>query len=244
LAREISAGSWIGTMHSTIARVQNVFGFFTTVAFVVAALIAATDLITPRAPRGTITVNDVQVMRGRPNYYSTKKEEHANIRFSLNADLSSLFTWNTKQVFVYVSAVWPSNATTSRDLESGPAAEQNEAVIWDTIITNPSADHLQNIGPAAMRKLVKSAKGKAIDPSRGILNVRNQKPKYQLTSPASELGGLRNVRLRIKCKVQPWLGPLTETQEIDFGKWKMMEGGVSKAFNLPPVKAKDTGKKA
>jgi signal peptidase complex subunit 3 len=48
-------------MHSTIARVQNVFGFFTTVAFVVAALIAATDLIAPRAPRATITVNDVQV---------------------------------------------------------------------------------------------------------------------------------------------------------------------------------------
>jgi hypothetical protein len=108
-------------------------------------------------------------MRGRPNYYSTKKEEHANIRFSLNADLSSLFTWNTKQVFVYVSAVWSSNATTSRDLESGPAAEQNEVVIWDTIITNPSADHLQNIGPATMRKLVKSAKGKSIDPSRFVL---------------------------------------------------------------------------
>lgn len=42
----------------------------------------------------------------------------------------------------------------------------NEAVIWDTIITNPSADHLQNIGPAAMKKLVKSSKGKSIDPSR------------------------------------------------------------------------------
>jgi hypothetical protein len=44
----------------------------------------------------------------------------------------------------------------------------NEAVIWDTIITNPSADHLQNIGPAAMKKLIKSAKGKAIDPNRYV----------------------------------------------------------------------------
>jgi signal peptidase complex subunit 3 len=42
----------------------------------------------------------------------------------------------------------------------------DEAVIWDTIITNPSADHLRNIGPAAAKKLKKSAKGKSIDPSR------------------------------------------------------------------------------
>ena len=40
--RETSAGSWIGTMHFTIARVQNVFGFFTNAAFLVAALITAT----------------------------------------------------------------------------------------------------------------------------------------------------------------------------------------------------------
>lgn len=78
----------------------------------------------------------------------------------MNADLSSLFNWNTKQVFVYVSASWP-NATSTELV--------NEAVIWDTIITNPSADHLQNIGPAAMKKLVKSAKGKSVDPNRWVL---------------------------------------------------------------------------
>lgn len=83
------------------------------------------------------------------------------IRFDLNADLSSLFHWNTKQVFVYVSASWP-NAT-------GAAEEPtNEAVIWDAIITNPSADHLVNLGPAAKKKLVRSAKGKKIDPSRYV----------------------------------------------------------------------------
>jgi signal peptidase complex subunit 3 len=111
-------------------------------------------------------------LRGRPHYYSTKKEEYASIRFSLDADLSSLFTWNTKQVFVYVSASWPANTTTTTvgDTELGLESEdENEAVIWDTIITNPSADHLQNIGPAAMKKLVKSAKGKTIDPSRFVL---------------------------------------------------------------------------
>jgi signal peptidase complex subunit 3 len=177
-------------MHSTIVRVQNVFGFFTTVAFAVAALIACSDLIVPRAPSASVSVKDVQVyvchclpllpppppssnsssvsrfkqnlifshrVKGRPHYYSPKKEEYAIIKFSLSADFSTLFTWNTKQIFVYVSASWPNSTSTEL---------VNEAVIWDTIITNPSADHLQNIGPAAMKKLVRSAKGKSIDPSR------------------------------------------------------------------------------
>lgn len=59
-----------------------------------------------------------------------------------------------------MSAMWPDADAQNRTLYT------NEAVIWDTIITSPSADHLQNIGPIAMKKLIKSAKGKAVDPNR------------------------------------------------------------------------------
>lgn len=96
-------------------------------------------------------------VKGRPHYYSSKREEYAIIKFSLDADLSSLFTWNTKQLFVYVTADWPSAAGQN---------SSNSAVIWDSIITNPSADHLRNLGPIAMKKLKRSAEGKKIDPSR------------------------------------------------------------------------------
>lgn len=48
-------------MHSALVRAQNVFGFFTTVAFAVAALIAASDLIAPRTPSAVVTVDKVQV---------------------------------------------------------------------------------------------------------------------------------------------------------------------------------------
>ena len=48
-------------MHTTLSRAQNVFGFFTTVAFVVAALIAASDYLAPRTPSAKITVGNVQV---------------------------------------------------------------------------------------------------------------------------------------------------------------------------------------
>lgn len=112
-------------------------------------------------------------IRGRPHYYSTKEEQYANIRFSLDADLSSLFTWNTKQVFVYVTAVWPAADVPhgSGNLEAGKSKAMNEAVIWDTIITSPSSDHLSNIAPLAKKKLLKSGKGKSIDPSRYVPSI-------------------------------------------------------------------------
>lgn len=120
----------------------------------------------------SLTLSSYRI-RGRPHYYSKKEEQYANIRFSLDADLSSLFNWNTKQVFVYVTAVWPSDAASGAldDLEAGEKA-YNEAVIWDTIITAPSSDHLSNIGAVAKRKLIKSAKGKSIDPSRLVSLVK------------------------------------------------------------------------
>lgn len=116
-------------------------------------------------PRLSNAHNLLHRVRGRPHYYSTKKEEYAIIKFSLDADLSSLFTWNTKQVFVYVTAEWPDNSAGST------ANATNKAVIWDSIITSPSADHLTNIGPVAKRKLIKSAQGKSIDPSRYVLHL-------------------------------------------------------------------------
>ncbi|KAE9364340.1 signal peptidase-like protein [Stipitochalara longipes BDJ] len=222
-------------MHSSVVRIQNVFGFFTTVAFVVAALIAASDLITPRTPSANVAVKDVQVVRGRAHYYSAKKEEYAVIKFSLSADLSSLFTWNTKQIFVYVSASWPNSTSTELT---------NEAVIWDTIITNPSADHLQNIGPVAMKKLIRSAKGKSIDPSRGKIELKNQKAKYQITAPTGKVAETDNVVLKVHYNVQPWVGVLTWTPQIEFGSWKKVKGGVSKVFKLPALKVKKEEKKA
>lgn len=96
-------------------------------------------------------------VKGRPHYYSSKKEEYAIIKFSMEANLTSLFTWNTKSLFVYVTAEWP---------DANKVNSTNEAVIWDSIITNPSADHLLNIGPATLKNLKKRTKGKTVDRDR------------------------------------------------------------------------------
>ncbi|TPX08225.1 uncharacterized protein E0L32_001879 [Thyridium curvatum] len=147
----------------------------------------------------------------------------------------------TKQVFVYVTAEWPSVQPGHASSPSSNAT--NQAVIWDTIITSPSADHLQNIGPIAMKKLRKSAEGKSIDPSRGLLRLKNQKPKYQITHPSGRIAEAKDVTLRLHYNVQPWVGILTWNQDRDYGLWERLKGGVSKKFALPALKKKE-GQKA
>ncbi|KAI0205408.1 signal peptidase subunit [Astrocystis sublimbata] len=223
-------------MYNSLTRLQNVFGFFTTVAFVVAAIIAASDFAVPRTPSASLRTTNVQVVKGRPHYYSSKKEEYAIIRFSLDADLSSLFTWNTKQLFVYVTAEWSTADSIATQNQT------NKAVIWDAIITSPSSDHLARIGPATLKKLRKSAAGKSVDPNRGKLSLKNQRPKYQITHPSGKLANTDDVTLRVHYNVQPWVGALTWNQDTTFALWQKMSQGVSKVFALPAVKKKDEAK--
>ena len=174
-------------------------------------------------------------VKGRPHYYSTKKEEYAIIKFSLDADLSSLFTWNTKQLFVYVTAEWPSSSA------GGGTNETNKAVIWDSIITSPSADHLSNLGPATLKKLRRATAGRTVDPSRGLLRLQNQRPKYQITHPTGRVAETSDdVRLRLHYNVQPWVGVLTwDHRDTDYGLWRAIDGADSDSFALPPLKKKD-----
>jgi signal peptidase complex subunit 3 len=115
-------------------------------------------------------------------------------------------------------------------------------VIWDNIITTPSSDHLSRLGPASLKKLRKSSAGKSIDPSRGLLSLKNQKPKYQITHPTGKIGSTEEVVLRLHYNVQPWIGVLTWNTDRDLGRWRKVAGGVSKAFALPAVKAKEEKK--
>lgn len=75
-------------MHSALVRLQNVFGFFTTVAFTVAAVIALSSFVSPQNPTASIQLRNVQVVKGRPHYYSYKKEEYAHIKFDLDTGSS------------------------------------------------------------------------------------------------------------------------------------------------------------
>ncbi|KAH8731884.1 signal peptidase subunit-domain-containing protein [Phaeosphaeriaceae sp. PMI808] len=239
-------------MHSALVRLQNVFGFFTTVAFSVAAVIALSSFISPQNPSASVKLRNIQVVKGRPHYYSNKREEYAHVRFDLDTDLRSLFNWNTKQIFIYIKAVYPSTRT------SEPASE---AIIWDAILASSSAPSHQNdfihpnpkskskskskskkVLPKHSKKALAAAKAKGLKAPveelaypRGELHLPNQRPKYQITDITGKLQNRTDVVLELGWNVQPWVGALTWTNWEKIGAWKALEGGKSAPFDFPEI---------
>ncbi|GIZ47546.1 hypothetical protein CKM354_001063400 [Cercospora kikuchii] len=238
-------------MHSSLVRIQNVFGFFTSVAFAVAAAIAVSVLLSPQDPSASLELRNVRVARGRPHYYSTKREEYAHVTFDLDADLSSLFNWNTKQIFAYITASYPSD-----DPQNVP---DSEIVVWDAIIPADNAPLHPNtwIHPTAKSKDGKKVKkpsrkeralglgGKAYPEGKqpGIIKLENQKPKYQITDVTGKIADKQFATLTLHWNVQPYVGALTWTNWNTFGRWRGLLGGMSDPFNFPSIKASETVKK-
>ncbi|KAL8656341.1 MAG: hypothetical protein Q9210_000331 [Variospora velana] len=247
-------------MHSALVRVQNVFGFFTTVAFCTAISIALSVIVIPQVPSASLELRNVQVyvvlyamysacangpgylrVKGRPHYHSPKKKEYAHIKFDLHADLTSLFNWNTKQLFVWVAATYPSRVASE---------PPSQAIIWDAIISsesqkNPSTpftlySYLTTPTKPSLKSKRPSKSKQAIETAPGLISLKNSKPKYQITDISGHLSATSNVTLNIGWNVQPWVGALTWTmrEESSWARWRGIKGGASKVFDMPPLKVK------
>ncbi|KAL4964396.1 signal peptidase complex subunit SPC3 [Aspergillus stella-maris] len=224
-------------MHSTIYRAQAVFGFFTTVALFVAGFAALSVLFFPTSDvTSDVRVKDVKVIKGRPHYYAMKKEEYAQMRFDLDADLSPLFNWNTKQLFVYVYATYSSSENPS------PNTPITQSIIWDTIIEAPESPYsvanlrerflgTKNTRAQTTKKNTKNSKDKT-----GVLRLRDQKSKYQISDITGHMAERQNVTLSVGWNVQPWVGALFWAPGT--GAFPHTEGstGGKKAFDLPALK--------
>ncbi|KAK2779522.1 hypothetical protein FQN53_001345 [Emmonsiellopsis sp. PD_33] len=245
-------------MHSALNRVQSVFGFFTTVAFVLASLTALSVVLHPAAPATSVEVSNVQVIKGRPHYYATKREEYAQIKFDLDADFSSLFNWNTKDVFVYVLASYPSSSN-NKNLTT-------ESIIWDTIIPAPESPYsipsltkrfFPSLSTSTNPKKSKSKsknnnKNTKNNKPKTTLHLKNQKPKYQITDISGSIASRSDVQLVVGWNVQPWVGALmfgphtkvagniggTLGGVLDAAVLTGGSGGRSKPFEFPALKGK------
>ena len=162
------------------------------------------------------------------------------------ADLTTLFNWNTKQVFLYVKAVYPSLT---------PTEPASEAIIWDAILPGASAPWDQrhfvhpdpkSKTPTKKSRLPKVSKKKAAalaaaapKPASpfpaGALHLATQRPKYQITDISGKLQNRTDVVLQVGWNVQPWVGALTWTNWETVGVWKGFVGGVSEAFAFPEI---------
>ncbi|CCF57352.1 hypothetical protein KAFR_0C03600 [Kazachstania africana CBS 2517] len=102
--------------------------------FIIAFIVATSyiDLIYPNNVfnTGVATVNSIKPSLSlRTSRYfgsiNSKPKENVRLEFDLDSDLTNLFNWNTKQVFVYLTAEYNNTKNTVI----------NEVTFWDNIIT-------------------------------------------------------------------------------------------------------------
>ncbi|KAI0301037.1 signal peptidase subunit [Multifurca ochricompacta] len=110
-------------MHSIYARINNVSATLSTTIMVLLTAIALSSFIFTGGPTGSVEVTSVKVFSGEARRYPHRRQEYAFVNFNITADLTPLFNWNTKQLFVYLEAEY-TNAKGVR----------NEVVFWDRIV--------------------------------------------------------------------------------------------------------------
>lgn len=139
-----------------------------------------------------------------------------------------------------------------------PLDPVSEAIIWDAIIPASSAPWHYNtyIHPTTAKSSSSSSSGAASSSKKskeknkdknkpyppgaepGILRLHNQKPKYQITTPWSKIGGYENCTLHLRYNIQPWVGALTWSSPHDrlAGSWKAIDAADSQSFDMPRIK--------
>jgi signal peptidase complex subunit 3 len=87
-------------MQTAMTRANMVFTFFATVAAALAIAVTLSDLLHTPDPPVAIKLRSVKQLGHAPRV----RADVAALSLSLEADLSKAFSWNTKQLFVFLQA--------------------------------------------------------------------------------------------------------------------------------------------
>ncbi|KAJ2493810.1 Signal peptidase complex subunit [Coemansia sp. RSA 2050] len=116
-------------MYNLLQRLSGVTSFAMSTLMALVVIISLTTPFIPSSPMFEVSLHNVQTTTGRamdPFDRTSRKAEYARLTFDLDADLSSMFNWNTKLLFAFMTVDYAT-----------PGFETNRAVIWDRIIRNP-----------------------------------------------------------------------------------------------------------
>lgn len=110
-------------MYSTFQRLNSISALATTVVLCLVGLISLTTFLIPSTLQpGEVSITNLNLVLGR-SPSEIKPREFAYATFNIQSDLTPLFNWNTKQLFVYITADY-----------STSEHPQNSVVIWDRIV--------------------------------------------------------------------------------------------------------------
>ncbi|CAG8602167.1 11406_t:CDS:2 [Acaulospora colombiana] len=130
-------------MYSLAQRANALLAFSTTVIFGLLGAVAFVTLFIPSSPTAKIDIKELQVWiydyaqshahsQSEFAFVDLKVDAVANFWIKFFQDLTSLFNWNTKQLFVSVVAEYE---TETHSL--------NQVVLWDTIIQSKEDAHIK-----------------------------------------------------------------------------------------------------
>jgi len=85
--------------------------------------IALSSFLLAADPKGDLSILSVKVFPATAERRSNRNHDMAVVQFNISTDLSPLFNWNTKQLFIYLAAEY-----------NNTQGVKNEVVIWDRIV--------------------------------------------------------------------------------------------------------------
>ncbi|ONH68431.1 Microsomal signal peptidase subunit 3 [Cyberlindnera fabianii] len=122
-------------MFSVLQRGQQTLNLAMTLVGFISAFVAVVSILqlyTSNAWELPSVISNVQptaTVKFSRKFGSNKgvAKENNKLTFDLQSDLTPLFNWNTKQIFVYLTAEYPGKSDTA----------SNKVTYWDKIITSP-----------------------------------------------------------------------------------------------------------
>lgn len=114
-------------MHSFGYRANALLTFAVTILALMCAMASFTDNLNHPSPSSSVQVLNVNWFQKQPN-----GNDEVSLTLNISADLQSLFTWNTKQVFVFLAAEYetPKNSLNQISLWDGIIASKEHAKFW------------------------------------------------------------------------------------------------------------------
>ncbi|KII92716.1 hypothetical protein PLICRDRAFT_51079 [Plicaturopsis crispa FD-325 SS-3] len=109
-------------MHSIYSRFNNTSAYMSSCLMALLGLIALSSFVFTAEPKGDLAAS-VRVCVHFSRRFAHRDQEFAFVNFNVSADLTPLFHWNTKQLFLYLGAEY-----------TNAQGVKNEVVIWDRIV--------------------------------------------------------------------------------------------------------------
>merc|ERR1712037_785233 len=111
-----------GTMHSATYRLNAVATMAFTGLLALCLAVSVTELAHKANPEASLK------MHGVHHFKPLGGNDEAVLSFQMKGDLSSCFSWNTKQLFAYIKIVYETKKH-----------KRNEVTVWDKIIDSKEA---------------------------------------------------------------------------------------------------------